>query len=493
MRYPALLATLIIAACGSSDVRARGAAGAPASPSSTADQLALRVPRAGGTARVMAWPRGDSALWRSPSPVPALRTVLAFDDEDGALLAMDTLGHPVRIELRAGRVVTEKAQLAQGRSADGWATFGVSGRSVRRLTPTGESWTAAFPESPAAIVPTPDGAVIIVVERADGAHVYRARPPAPRLADSAVVAGSTFGAATPLGDRLFLVTVDALVGLRGRDLKAGPPIPMGGAPRSMVASPSGDRVFVLVGDATAITVVDRYRDAVERSVALPGAASGLRMDPLGRWLIVRAASGNAIWLLALGTMTLASATTSTWRDDLPAIAPDGTIVRIDGADVVRWDGTAGAALATYVGGAADSWHLFSWNGFRAQTRVAEPMEFAASSADSAQDSLRAPEPGAAEERPTRQAGEAATASAPVAAPPAARGFLLSFAALLGRASADSVATAITIEGDHARVVTTQAEGTPVFRVVLGPYPSREQATRIGKLSRRDYWVLEVAP
>ncbi len=488
MRTVALLAALVVVACGSPDRRAPGAAGAPATPSRSADQLALRVPRGGGVARVLAWPAGDSALWVSPVPVPPLRAVLAFDDEDGAFAAMDTSNHPVRIELRAGRVVPEKVRLAGARSADGWATFGISDKIVRRMTPAGESWSAAFDVAPSAVVPTPDGAVLIVVERTDGAHLYRARPPAPRIADSLTVADGQFGVATPLGDRLYLVTGDGLVGVRTRDLKASAAVGVGGTPRALAASPSGDRLFALTGDAHSLTVVDRYRDAIERTVPLPAEASGLRMDPLGRWLLVRAAKGDAVWVLALGTMALVATTTSVWREDLPAIATDGSVARVVGGDVVRWDPATQKELTRFVGGAADSWHLFSWNGFRAPTKEAEPVQFAASSADSALDSLRAPEPD-----PDGAARGVAPAALPVVSLPTTRGFIVSFAALLVAQAADSAASAINVGGEHARVVSTRQAGSTIYRVVLGPYASREEAVRVGRAARRDYWIIEGAP
>lgn len=436
----------------------------------------------------MAWPTGDTALWVSPAPVPPLRTVLAFDDEDGALAAVDTGGRSVRIELRAGRVVPEKVRLVGARSADGWATFGISEKSVRRLTPTGETWMAVFDAPPSAVVPTPDGAVLIVVERPNGAHLYRARPPAPRIADSLTIPDGQFAIATPLGDRLYITTGAGLVGVRTRDLKAGPAISMGGTPRALAASPSGDRVFLLTGDARGVTVVDRYRDAVERTVALPAAASALRMDPFGRWLLVRAAKGDAVYVIALGTMAMAATTSSPWRDDLPAIAPDGSMARIVGADVVRWDPGTEKELQRFVGGAADSWHLFSWNGFRAPTREAEPVQFAASSADSALDSLRAPEPD-----PDASTRASAPAASLVVTPPTTRGFLVSFAALLVAQAAESTASAINIGGEHARVVPTRQSGSTIYRVVIGPYASRDEALRLGRASRRDFWIIEGAP
>jgi cell division septation protein DedD len=484
-----LVAAAVVAACGAPDRRAPdGAAGAPAAPAPQADLLALRVPRAGGVARVLAWPAGDTALWTSPVPVPPVGAVLAFDDEDGAIAAADTGGHPLRIELRAGRVVTEKVRLAALRSADGWATFGVADRAARRLTPTGESWSIAFDRAPAAVVPTSDGSVLVVLDRADGAHVHRARPPAPRLGDSVVVPGARFAAATPLGDRLFFTSGAAVIGVRTRDLKPGGAVTLPGEPRALVASPSGDRLFALTGDGATLAVLDRYRDEVEATVTLPGIGTALRMDPFGRWLLVRGPA-DALWVMAVGDLKVAAQTTSLWRDDLPAVAADGTIARLVGADVEQWEPERGTTRRRIAGGADDRWYLFAWNGFRAPRRQDAPVEFAGAEADSLADSTRAPEPA--------PAGEASSDARPPAAPgpPAAprAGFSVSFAAVTTQAAADSLVRAIVVNGQHPRVAPARVAGREVFRVVLGPFATRDAAVQAGRAARRDFFVFEEAP
>jgi septal ring-binding cell division protein DamX len=36
-------------------------------------------------------------------------------------------------------------------------------------------------------------------------------------------------------------------------------------------------------------------------------------------------------------------------------------------------------------------------------------------------------------------------------------------------------------------------GQPVYRVVLGPYATREDADRVGRESRQSYWIYEGGP
>ena len=52
-------------------------------------------------------------------------------------------------------------------------------------------------------------------------------------------------------------------------------------------------------------------------VTLPGAARAVRMDPLGRYLLVRAAEGDSAWVVAVGTRRLVGAVRTAWRADLP--------------------------------------------------------------------------------------------------------------------------------------------------------------------------------
>jgi cell division protein FtsN len=72
---------------------------------------------------------------------------------------------------------------------------------------------------------------------------------------------------------------------------------------------------------------------------------------------------------------------------------------------------------------------------------------------------------------------------------------VSFAAYLSEASARTRAASISVDGQKARVVAGQTPGTTttVYRVVLGPYPTRAEAERVGRESRESFWVYEGNP
>jgi cell division septation protein DedD len=73
------------------------------------------------------------------------------------------------------------------------------------------------------------------------------------------------------------------------------------------------------------------------------------------------------------------------------------------------------------------------------------------------------------------------------------GFTVSFAALLSEEKAQQIANTIKVGGNGAHVVSTTTAGSPIFRVVMGPYTTRDEAERIGRASRREYWIYEGSP
>jgi cell division septation protein DedD len=70
---------------------------------------------------------------------------------------------------------------------------------------------------------------------------------------------------------------------------------------------------------------------------------------------------------------------------------------------------------------------------------------------------------------------------------------VSFAALLSEERARDLAQQIRVDGQVARVVVSTTDGVRIYRVVLGPYADKAEAERVGRASRRSYWVFEGVP
>jgi cell division septation protein DedD len=485
--------TLAVAAC-SGDRQASEGAHSAATPRGT-DAIALRIPRSGGTARAYIFPKLDSVVW-SASGAPAVGRVLSFDREAGLVAFTDAKGQPKRLDLRLGEVRSAtKVLLTNVASANGTDIYGLTPTgAVARMTPSGD-WSFTPPKPAQSVFAVNDGTVIIGNQSGAVMHLWRIRPPDEEILDSANVAGVTRGARVQAGDRLYFSTADGVAGVQVRELSPLKKIRIGGDVAAMAPTPSGDRVYVALSQLPKIAIIDRYSESVAGSIELPAAASDLRIDPLGESLLAKpAAGGDSAWVVAIGTGRVIGAIATDWTNDLPAFAPGGTIATLRGADVVFVNASSLAPTQTVQGGAKDYWYFFNWNGFRPRAaNLDQPVTFGTGDSAASTDTMIRPSTDSNRTNiPLRDASP--TMVPPMVLPPPASqrgtGFIVSFAAMLDEQKARETAATIQVAGAQARVVPSQTGGTPIFRVILGPYSTREEAERIGRESRRQYWVYE---
>jgi septal ring-binding cell division protein DamX len=212
------------------------------------------------------------------------------------------------------------------------------------------------------------------------------------------------------------------------------------------------------------------------------------MDPLGRYLLARFPKADSAWVIAIGNNHLVGAVATRWETDLPAITPDGELAVLGAKDVTLLDPEKLTARSTVAGGGKDFWYFFAWNGFRPRAQgLDQPVTFPSESAYT--DS-------------TASSTSTGTSSTPVArdtAPPPANpaapttGFTVSFAALLTEDKAQQLASTIKVGATTAHVVSTSTAGSPIFRVVMGPFATKDEAEKVGRASRREYWIYEGSP
>ncbi|MDE3152225.1 MAG: SPOR domain-containing protein [Gemmatimonadota bacterium] len=460
------------------------------------DALVLRAPLTGGTPHVYSYTRLDSVVWTGASDTPAIDRVLGFDADAGTLLAVDARERPMRLDLRAGTTERVSATpVLNAISGDGASVYGMDDKgNVVRLTTTA-SWTYKPPRPARSVYPEDDGALLVVSGRNADTRVWKLFPPESKIVDSARFPATWRTLPDEVGERLYLVVDSGLVGLNTRTLDWTRPVGFDDPIAQAVVSPSGDRVFVLPDSSRRLVVVDRYRDAVADRITLPGVASDLRFDPLGRYLLAREAGRDSAWVVAIGTYRVLGAVGTAWRRDLPFVGPDGAIALAQGKDVTFVDGETLRPTSRVSGGALDFWYPFHWNGFRPRaSSLDQPVSFNLASADSARTAIDA----AAADSAARAAQRADSLAARQGAAPrdsaAARvGYIVSFAALLSESRAQELASQITVEGRKARIVVSNRESTPIYRVVLGPYPTRDEADRVGRASQHTYWVYEATP
>ena len=484
-----LALALVLAACGPADRSDPSAShDAPsATPARGPDPLILRVERSGGRARVYAYDRLDSLLWSAPG-MPRIADIVGFDPEQGVISFVDGRNVPGRIDLRTDGVsqAGSRFTLTGARTADGGAVYGVAGGRVVRFTDAGP-WEFDPDRDVTMVFPQDDGAIVALSRPREGsAQLWRLFPPQEKVTDSAVVDGLAEGPRVQGGDRIYLATAGGLAVINARTLEVVAPVALETPARDAVGTPSGDRLFVALEAESQLAVYERYRGELGAGVELPGAPRALRMDPLGRYLIVRPTEGDSAWVVAVGTRKLIGTVRTAWRRDLPFVGADGRVATAQGDDVVFVDGSTMRATGRVAGGTADFWYPFQWSGFRPRAAgIDRPVEFGV--ADSAADSAAAP--------PDSTAPSASPSASPTTpeAPTAGPQWVVSFAALLVETSAQALAEEITVEGQRARVVTSLRDGAPVHRVVIGPFGDRDAAERVGRASGRPYWVYAATP
>ncbi|HSE28852.1 MAG TPA: SPOR domain-containing protein [Gemmatimonadales bacterium] len=442
----AALALCLAACAGGNPHRPAGGLDGASQPL-TAYSL-LRLPRGGGEARLHALPGLARLDWRSRARLPKLAAAVGADLDQRVAFVLAADGGALALDLETGTlrpVLPEARRAVLGPDRTLWAVDGEGGITAvaRRVS----RQVAGRPPA-GSLYGTAGGQLLALADRAEPRAVLLG------AGDSATTADLPAGpaAVTEWGDLVGVAADTALVLWH----PAGGEVTSIRFRRGAVAvafSPAGHRAYVLT-DGPRLDIVDREREEVIGSVELPGTGRAVRADPLGAWLLVRAATGDDIWLVDPVRREVAGMFRAEWAADLPTVVGGGVIVARQGADVVALslaEGTLPEA-GRVAGGAADIWLPLGWT---------------------------PPAPrGGAPEAPAAPAAEvpAAEAADPDAepAPPAERRLFLQLSSSHNAAWAEDLAQQLRRAGVEASVLPPDsADG--LHRVVLGPFATREEA------------------
>lgn len=510
MRTPFAWALLLLA-CGCSDSSSRpaGASVLPTIPGGP-DAIVLRAPRNGGFISAYRYPGLDSVLWRSIQRVPSLARVIAFDPDAGYLAGADIAGRAVRIDLRVGSVTVPSGNApVEVRSVNGDAIYArLANGDVTRFTTSGGDWKFKPKVPVAALFPQHDGSLVLGGVLGKRVFVWRVRPPGTEMVDSVSLdvkgspqelAATLALTATTSGERIFFAANETVLSVRSRDLGKALQVSMNDPVTALTSTPSGDRLFVALKGVEGLRVIDRVEQSVVGKVKLSAEARGLRMDPLGRVLLVRGPE-DTVWVVSVASDKVLGTLQSEWRDDLPLVLPDGQIALAQGANVIIANAETFATARTIRNGARDFWQMLRWNGFRRRSAgLDEPVQFRTGSGTT--DTLNVP---AKSVPPDTSANGGIGVTARVrdtvvtkvetkVETSAPRLFTVQFAAVLTERLARDAASLVKVDGMTGRISTSTRAGKTLYRVTLGPYTSRAEAERIGKASGQPYWIFEGIP
>ncbi len=409
---------------------------------------ALRLTREGGTARLYRVPSLEPSAWKLDDKLPPILQTVGADPEQGFVFLLDKKRNIVALDLETRRVRPSLEQVRSATVGPDGALYAVdTAKAVIRLVRrTPVRFRSKLQGTPKALHATMGGVLVadLAGDRPRIEVLGSDRPPAtfpvPEgqqvlslwgdlvavAADSAVVVYETEGDSDGERDHLS--------------------IPVSGDAKAVMFSPSGHRIYVARA-SDGLLVLDRVSGQQLLEIDLPGPAIGLRGDLFGQWVLVRPSSGDSAWVVDVGSGEVTGTVNVEWNDDLPAIVSPNTLLTRRRKDVVAVDlATKGFPVrGTAEGGAADTWLPLAWH-------------------------------------PTEDEGSPATAdsAALAAADSGAKAkVFLQVSSSQNPAWAEELSQKLRAAGLPASVLKP-ARSDEAYRVVLGPYPTREQAEETGR-------------
>lgn len=407
--------------------------------------MAFRLPAVSGSpVRLYRLPRFDEVARRFETPGFTAARVVSFSDDDDQLYVLSVRGTLMSLDMGTGRsrsidsgVVAATAgpdDAPHVTHADG--SVAVVEHRVPKLWPTkltGEPTVLLGAGRGVLLADSRNGARrTLIAAFANRAAITQPMPDGPAVA-------SRWGDLVAIGADSGVVILDPL--------KVQPPefIGLPERPKAVGFSPSGHRVYAIHGSH--LVAADRYSGKVVNSRDLPGEASDLRVDPLGRLLLVRPTRGDSVWIVDAATNRYIATVGGSWSWDLPAVAPDGTVLTRQGSDLVALAGDSLTPTGRVRGTPNDRWLAVTWD----PRRPVIELEQAAITSDS---------------------GSV---------------LYVQVSSSSNEAWAQDFATNLKRAGLNASVLSPSGPDDS-YRVVLGPYASREAAEDAGRKLGRSFWV-----
>lgn len=419
-------------------------------PSATeASPVVFRFPqRERQQATLYRLPRLDEVAWQFEAGPSPIGRVVGFAGDEDLVYTISTQDELIALDLTSGRarlVDTLVALATIGPTgipyvvhADG-SVAQIQRRSVVPLADT-------LPAIPEAIWGGVRGRLIALVGGEADRQLVTLTPgqqPIRRSVPGGPVAMATWGDIAAIATDSGIVTVNPVRDEPPRFVRLS-------APAQLVAlSPAAHHIYVVTVD-NEILSMDRIGLKVLDRLSLAGPAGALRIDPHGRLMLVRPATGDSLWIVDVTTWSVAATVQGTWNENLPQVARDGTVLIRRGQGVVTFDVESLATVGEASDPRADRWLAAAWDPRRPDLELAG-------------DDVPAPQP---------------------------PGQLLyvQVSSTNNEAWATDLAINLRRAGMSATILPPDDTGEP-YRVVLGPYPSREEAEQVRSRLQMPSWIL----
>jgi hypothetical protein len=411
--------------------------------------IAFRFPESrSGDIGLYRLPDLDPITWRFEATRRGTRRVVGFSGDREVVYAITTGNELIGLDLSTGRVRTVDSSVAAAIVSptgtplvvhDDGSVAAVELRSV-------VAWSNGFAAPPAQVWAGVRDRMLAVVETDSTRSFVLAANGQPAIwqpIPRGRVTASTWGDLALVATDSGIVFIDPADPTTRRFTRVDP------SPAFAICSASGHRVYVGRADGV-LEAIDRFTHESVGELRLPGAPAEAREDPWGQYLLVRGAEGDVVWIVDLVGWKVAGTLETRWDADLPAVAPDGSVLsRTDGRVEARAPG------ATEAGGRvterrSDRWLAVTW----------DPS------------------------RPTLDAEAGGSRTE------AARPGELIYVQVSSTSNPDwaaDLAANLRRAGMAAAVLPPELPTDP-YRVVLGPYATREEAEATGRQLKLPYWI-----
>jgi hypothetical protein len=409
----------------------------------------LRIPKDGGSARLYRVPILEPSAWKLEDKLPPLQRTLGADPEQGFVFLLDKKRNVMALDLETRRVRPSLEQIRQAAVGPDGALYLVdTGSTVIQLVHrTPVRFRSKLQGAPRELHGTMGG---MLVARLAGNQpkvevLGSDRPPSSFAVPDGQQALSLWGDLLAIAADSAVVIYETEGDSDGNRDRIS--IPVSGGAKAVMFSASGHRIYVARA-SDGLLVLDRVSGEELQEIALPGPAIGLSGDLFGQWVLVRPATGDSAWVVDVGRSGFIGTVDVEWDDDLPAVVSPNTLLTRRGKQVVAVDlGAEGFPVrGTVEGGVADTWLPLTWH---------PPQE----------------------ENVPLTADSAALAAAADSA--RAASVYLQVSSSQNPAWAEELSQKLRAAGLPAEVLKP-ARSDEAYRVVLGPYATREQAEETGR-------------
>lgn len=411
--------------------------------------VALRFPLAeAGRSELFRLPKLTEIPWRIETGPNNIREVVGFAaGQDVVLAQTDSLGL-VALDLASGRARLVDSSVAT-------ATLGPTGTvylvrtngSVARFERRSlTEWPDTFSVLPERIWGAFRDRLLALVRSPNGLRLdllSAGRPPITQRVPDGAIAVSAWGDLAAVGTDSGITIIDPTAERAPEHHALGPVT-------ALEFSPSAHRLYVATA-TDSLLVLERFELTVMSRLAMPATVTDLRADPMGRVLLARPAVGDSIWLVDANRWTTIGALRGSWGTDLPAVAPDGTILIRRGREVVALSLGSLTVEGTRQDRGDGAWLVADWS-------------------------------------PRLPATEVATRAGTEPEPPTPGLTLyVQVSSTSNEVWARDLAGNLRRAGLDAQVLTPIAADEP-YRVVLGPFATRGEAETIGRRLGMPYWI-----